>query len=136
MAAMDHLLPPPFYKNLSKLQDKAKSVEYHKIAALFQEEMGRPITDCFASFEREPVASASIAQVHRAQLKDGRMVAVKIQKPHIKKQFKGDMLMHHLVVFILEKSFDMPLLHFVEEIQSNLKKELDFRIEAANSKES
>ena len=43
IATMDHLLPPPFYKHMSKLQDKAKSVEYHKIAKLFEEEVGRKI---------------------------------------------------------------------------------------------
>jgi aarF domain-containing kinase len=79
------------------------------------------------------VASASLAQVHKARLRGGREVAVKIQKPNIKKQFGSDMAMHYLINWVLEKSFDLPLLRFVDDIQDNLKKELDFRIEAFNS---
>lgn len=67
-------------------------------------------------------------------MKDGREVAVKIQKPNIQKQFGADMMMHYLINWVLEYSFDLPLLQFVDEIQYNLKKELDFRIEAENSK--
>lgn len=47
IASMDHLLPPPFYKHMSKLQDKAKSVSYDKIEKLFEEEVGKKIEDCF-----------------------------------------------------------------------------------------
>lgn len=75
-----------------------------------------------------PVASASIAQVHKAKLKDGTEVAVKIQKPNIERQFGYDMMMHTLILFVLEKAFDLPMLQFAESIQKNLKKEVDFRI--------
>lgn len=101
IAAMDHLLPPPFFKYMSKLQDQAKSVSYEKVSKLFEEEVGKSISDSFEWFEKEPIASASIAQVHRARLKDGSAVAVKIQKPNIKKQFRSDMLMHHLIIFVI-----------------------------------
>ena len=90
--------------------------------------MGKPVNECFEEFEEHPIASASLAQVHRAKLKDGRRVAVKIQKPNIKGQFRSDMTMHYLINFVLEKAFNLPLLHFVDDIQKNLKKELDFRI--------
>lgn len=80
------------------------------------------------------MASASIAQVHKAKLKNGQEVAVKIQKPNIKAQFPADMFMHYMINWVLEKSFDLPLLQFVEDIQRNLEKEIDFRIEAENSK--
>jgi aarF domain-containing kinase len=133
IAAMDHLLPPPFYKHMSKLQDKAKSAPYAQIAKLFKDEVGTSIEDTFSTFDKEPVASASLAQVHKATLKDGTSVAVKIQKPNIKGQFSSDMVMHYLINFVLEKAFELPLLHFVEDVQKNLRKELDFRIEASNS---
>ena len=48
---MDHILPPPFYKHLSKLQDKAKAVTYEKISAVFEEDVGKNIKDVFESFE-------------------------------------------------------------------------------------
>lgn len=76
----------------------------------------------FIEFEEEPVASASLAQVHKAKLKNGQEVAVKIQKPNIKKQFASDMMMHYLINWVLEKAFDLPLLQFVDDIQDNLRK--------------
>jgi aarF domain-containing kinase len=80
------------------------------------------------------VASASIAQVHKARLHDGTYVAVKIQKPNIRRQFGYDMAMHHFILWVLEKAFDLPLLQFAEPIQRNLQKEVDFTIEADNTK--
>lgn len=68
------------------------------------------------------MASASLAQVHKAKLKDGRDVAVKIQKPNIRKQFASDMMMHYLINWVLEYAFDLPLLQFVDDIEHNLKK--------------
>ena len=68
------------------------------------------------------MASASLAQVHKAKLKDGRDVAVKIQKPNIRKQFTSDMMMHYLINWVLEYAFDLPLLQFVDDIEHNLKK--------------
>ena len=66
--------------------------------------------------------------MHKATLKDGRKVAVKIQKPNIKQQFGPDMMMHWVINWVIETAFDLPLLHFVDDIQNNLAKELDFRI--------
>lgn len=134
MAASDHVLPPPFFKYLSKLQDKAHSVSYKKIKEVFEDDVGLTLRECFRDFEKEPVAAASIAQVHRATLYDGTKVAVKIQKPNIKKQFKSDMFMHLLVLHVLQRAFDLPLVHFAEPIERNLEKEVDFKIEAENSR--
>ena len=71
----------------------------------------------FLEFEKEPIASASLAQVHKAKLKNGTEVAVKIQKPNIRKQFTSDMMMHYLINWVLEKAFDLPLVQFVDDIQ-------------------
>ena len=68
------------------------------------------------------MASASLAQVHKAVMKDGRKVAVKIQKPHIKQQFEPDMMMHWVINWVIETAFDLPLMHFVDDIQKNLAK--------------
>lgn len=119
---MDHILPPPFYKHLSKLQDQAKAVEFDRVKEVFEQEVGKPIHKVFQTFDPEPIASASLAQVHRARLRDGREVAVKVQKPNIKKQFSSDMMMHYLINWVLETAFDLPLLRFVDDIQLNLKK--------------
>lgn len=63
-------------------------------------------------FDKVAVASASIAQVHKARLKDGTEVAVKIQKPNIQKQFRYDMFTHSSILYLLEKAFDLPILQF------------------------
>ena len=57
-----------------------------------------------------------MAQVHKAKLKNGERVAVKIQKPNIKGQFGPDMMMHWLINWVIEKAFDLPLMHFVDDI--------------------
>ena len=69
-----------------------------------------------------------MAQVHKATLKNGEEVAVKIQKPNIRKQFKSDMFMHYMINWVLQYSFDLPLLQFVDDIEDKLKKELDFNL--------
>ncbi len=63
-----------------------------------------------------------MAQVHKAKLKNGESVAVKIQKPNIKVQFGPDMMMHWLINWVIEKAFDLPLMHFVDDIEKNLEK--------------
>lgn len=94
-----HVLPPEYNKILSQLYDKAPSVPYQNIEKIFLEDLKiKPgiknnniflyailkIENIFLEFEKEPIASASIAQVHRAILKDGTPVAVKVQKPYIR----------------------------------------------------
>lgn len=117
IATMDHLLPPPFFKHMSKLQDRAKATSYEKIKQVFKEDLGKDVDEVFLEFQKEPIASASLAQVHKAKLKDGTEVAVKIQKPNIIKQFKSDMMMHYMINWVLEKAFDLPLIQFVDDIQ-------------------
>ena len=63
--------------------------------------MGKSIEEVFEHFDPEPVASASLAQVHKARLKNGKEVAVKVQKPNILKQFSADMFMHYLINWVL-----------------------------------
>lgn len=101
IATMDHLLPPPFYKHMSKLQDKAKAASLERVKEVFQEDLGQPLEEVFSEFQDVPVASASIAQVHKAKLKNGQVVAVKIQKPNIAKQFSSDMFMHYAINWVL-----------------------------------
>ncbi|CAD8165848.1 unnamed protein product [Paramecium pentaurelia] len=132
IAASEHLLPPPYFKWMSLLQDKAKAVSFKRVRDIFEEEIGKKIEEIFDEFDEIPIASASIAQVHKAKLKNGDIVAVKVQKPNIKKQFGSDMLMHHIICGVLQYAFDMPILQFQESIQSNLQKEIDFRIEYEN----
>ena len=76
---------------------------------------------------------ASIAQVHRAKLKDGRTVAVKIQKPYIQGQMPFDLFAHRIVLYIFEKLFDLPLSWSIPYIEKHLHQEVDFINEAENA---
>ncbi|MFT3928345.1 MAG: AarF/UbiB family protein [Myxococcales bacterium] len=83
LSARPDLLPEVYIRELSKLQDAAPEVPFPAVMSLIEEELGQPIEDVFAAFDQEPLAAASIGQVHRATLQDGREVAVKVQRPNI-----------------------------------------------------
>ena len=100
---------------------------------IIETELGRPLEDIFTSFEEKPLASASIGQVHRAELLDGDIVAVKVQRPGIKKIIEVDLeIMLHLATLaekhIEELSFHRPV-KIVEEFAKTLERELDYGIE-------
>jgi len=106
-------------------------------------ELGCPLEQVFSHFDAEPIASASIAQVHRAWLKpssntdstESIPVAVKVQKPNIAVQNSCDLAVYHLMLFVVERSFDLPLEWTYEFTRRQLAAELDFRIEAQNAEQ-
>lgn len=85
------LLPQEYLDALAELQDDVETVPYEEVERIFEEEIGVKISKAFELFDPEPLASASIGQVHRALLPSGRMVAVKIQRPGIRKRFTEDL---------------------------------------------
>ncbi|KAI0252792.1 ABC1 family-domain-containing protein [Lactifluus subvellereus] len=136
------LLPKPMQAKFSRLFDDAPQVPFADIARVLQEEFGRPPSGpdgIFAEFEETAVASASIAQVHRARLKGedggpGDWVAVKIQKPAVAKQMEPDLAAFRAVMWIYEHwVFDMPTYFIVDFICDHLRPELDFVNESQNS---
>jgi aarF domain-containing kinase len=89
-------MPKPYREAFGHVFDKAPSVPYSEVVEVFREDLGVDPTVVFEEFSEEPLASASIAQVHRAVLKSkdgkpGRVVAVKVQKPAIAKQMEWDL---------------------------------------------
>src|SRR5690606_34130938 len=84
------LLPAPYLDALSRLQDDVEPVPFGDIERVVQEELGARMSKAFAAFDPRPVAAASLAQVHRAELRDGREVAVKVQRPHIRETIRTD----------------------------------------------
>jgi aarF domain-containing kinase len=126
------VLPKP-YEIMRQLYDSAPYVDYEAVQAIFQKDFGLAPDEMFSTFTREPVASASIAQVHKATLKDGTSVAVKIQKPEIEKQIFWDMLGYRIVLLAFEKVFDLPLYWTADYIEKHLIQETDFLNEVGNS---
>lgn len=128
------LLPPGFAEALSGLQDSCSPLPFTLIAAEVQKALGAPIETLFASFEKEPVASASIAQVHRAKTHDGDVVAVKVQRPGIRQKIEQDLdLLHFLAQLcesIIAESGMVTPRAVVDEFEQALISELDFVREA------
>jgi len=123
-----------FINELSKLQDMVPPCDFPEIKAIIESEFNRKIDDIFHFFDTTPIASASIGQVHKARLKNGREVAVKVQRPDLDKLIKVDLgIMYHLASLIekniAEISFTRPV-KIVEEFARIIAKELDYKIEA------
>ncbi|SOC80303.1 Predicted unusual protein kinase regulating ubiquinone biosynthesis, AarF/ABC1/UbiB family [Salinimicrobium sediminis] len=85
------LLPDRYLEALSSLQDDLPTIPYAKVQEIIENELGIKISKSFNSFEEEPLASASIGQVHLAELRSGKTVAVKVQRPGIRKKFMDDL---------------------------------------------
>jgi ubiquinone biosynthesis protein len=130
------LVPVDFIKELSKLQDNVPSSPFSEVSKIVETELGGGPEDIFRSFEKAPFASASIGQVYRATLKDGEEVAVKVQRPGIKKIIEVDLeIMLHLATLMERHIEEMSLyqpVKIVGEFARTLEKEIDYTIEATN----
>ena len=130
------LIPMEFIQELAKLQDNVPAFPFEQVREVIDSEFGCPPEDLFAELEKEPLASASIGQVHRAVLKDGEEVAVKFQRPGIRKIIEVDLeIMLHLAT-LAERHIEELALHrpvkIVEEFARTLEKEIDYKTEAIN----
>jgi ubiquinone biosynthesis protein len=130
------LVPVDFIEELSKLQDNVPYSPFSEISRIIESELGAPPEEIFDFFEATPLASASIGQVHRAALKDGEEVAVKVQRPGIKKIIEVDLeIMLHLAT-LMERHVEEMSLHqpvkIVEEFAKTIEKEIDYTVEATN----
>ncbi len=135
MSTRPDLLPPDMIAELEKLQDEVGPVQFTDIRAVIEEEMGGPLEETFEWFDEEPLAAASIGQVHRARLKSGRDVIVKVRRPGISSQVDVDLeILHHLASLaeehIEEARFFRPV-KIVEEFARVLENEIDYTIEAS-----
>src|SRR2546426_3471653 len=125
------LLPAVYIRTLAPLQDRMPPRSWSEIEKAITRELGQRPTDVFAEIEREPVAAASIAQVHRARLHDGREVAVKVQYPDIENLVETDLaVLEQIVKAIARLAPAIQLQPIVDYLQETLPLELDFRHEA------
>src|ERR1700723_2039388 len=90
LAGRPDLLPEPYLKALTRLQDKVKPFAYEEVEQILLTELGVRISKAFSRFDTEPIAAASLGQVHLAALRDGREVVVKVQRPGIRHQIADD----------------------------------------------
>ena len=130
------LLPPRYLEALSRLQDNLEPFSFAEVERIVQEDLGVRISKAFASFEAEPVAAASLGQVHRARLRDGREVAVKVQRPNIRERMAEDLATIEDIADFLDRhtsagpQFDFT--QMVHEFRRAVTQELDYRREASN----
>ena len=130
------LVPVDFIRELAKLQDKVPSFPFSDVTRIIREETGHPADSLFDRLDPEPLASASIGQVHRAHLKDGEDVAVKVQRPGIRKIVEVDLeIMLHLATLaerhIEELAHHRPV-KIVEEFARSIEKEMNYTLEATS----
>ncbi|MCK4256322.1 hypothetical protein KAX35_05505, partial [candidate division WOR-3 bacterium] len=124
------IFPQDFIRELSILQDEVVSLPFETIKKVIEEELNSPIDKLFSSFDRKPIASASLAQVHTAITKEGSRVVVKVQRPNIKSIIDTDLSIMELLAGWIEKEIretrEYELLFKVKEIGKNLRSELNF----------
>jgi ubiquinone biosynthesis protein len=132
------LLPPDYIRALSRLQDTIQPVPAERIMQIVQAELQAPIGELFQSFDEEPLATASMAQVHRAVLRDGSEVAVKVQRPGVRQRIEIDLEVLREIAHFAARHTDVGarygLVQMVHELEMSLHQELDFRLEAENTR--
>lgn len=135
LAAMDHVLPSQYIKKLASLQDQATPMPLASVNEIFRQEFGLELEQVFSHFSSEPIGTASIGQVHYAVLKgSNEKVAVKIQHPRVKVESASDLETLRLAGRVIEFFFPhLQTNHFVKQVQSAIKNELNFHQEALNA---
>jgi len=130
------LLPPSYIEQLEKLQDDVPPVPVAEIIEIIEHELQGRLSKLFASFDDEPLGAASLGQVHAAELRDGRAVVVKVQRPNIRNTLADDIaFFQELAQFLAEHTAAgarVDIVGIVQQLERALSDELDYRIEARN----
>ena len=133
LSTRSDLLPPAYLDALSRLQDSVDPVPAPDIMQVIDDDLGVRVSKAFSAFDPEPIAAASLGQVHRATLRDGRPVAVKVQRPCLKEIIATDIAALTYLVALGERllprlrALDLPVV--VKEFASRLNREIDFNRE-------
>lgn len=127
------ILPLEYIEELEKLQDSVAPFDSSQALAIVESELQKPLSEVFADFESTPIASASIAQVHKATLKTGERVVVKIQRPGAADVIESDLrILFYLAENLNKRIENLDLIGLWEEMATTLRNELDFTVEASN----
>ena len=131
------LLPLELANELSQLQDRVPPFPNHLARELIEKQLGASVNDLFLEFDPQPLASASVAQVHPARLLDGRSVVVKVIRPGIERVIRQDVSLLYTMAKLLERGWSegkrLRPVEVVEEYEQTIFDELDLRKEAANA---
>ncbi len=136
LSSRPDLLPAPYLKALARLQDKVKPFLFEEVEEIVTRELGVRLSKAFSSFDPEPLAAASLGQVHSATLRDGRLVVVKVQRPNIRPQIAEDFeVLADIAKFIDAHTATGRRYRFstiVEEFRVSIQHELNYEREAQN----
>src|SRR3989440_4410348 len=131
------VLPPDIISELRGLQDDVRPFPFTQVEQVVEEDLGLTLDKLFADFEEQPVAAASIGQVHRATLPNGRQVAVKVQRPGAPRQIEADVALLYQAARIAKervRALDfIDAQQLVDEFARSIRQELDYRLEARNA---
>jgi ubiquinone biosynthesis protein len=139
LSTRSDLVPDDVARELARLQDHVGPADPREVRLLLEAELGGPVTDVFAEFEWEPLAAASIGQAHRARLRDGQPVIVKVQRPGIAESVARDLEVLDELARVAETRTtwgrDYGVVELAGEFGQRLREELDFGLEARNATE-
>jgi ubiquinone biosynthesis protein len=131
------VLPPDIINELRGLQDDVRPFPIADVEKVIEEDLGLTIGQLFAEFDEKPIAAASIGQVHRAMLPNGKQVAVKVQRPGAPRQIEADVALLYQAAKIAKervRALDFIDAHqLVDEFARSIRQELDYRLEARNA---
>ncbi|XP_061742300.1 aarF domain-containing protein kinase 1 isoform X2 [Nerophis ophidion] len=134
LGALDYLLPEEYTTTLKVLHSQAPQSSKEEIQQVIREDLGKELSELFVCFDEKPQGAASLAQVHKAVLHDGRTVAVKVQHPKVQRQSSKDILVMEVLLRAVHWLFpDFAFMWLVEEAKKNMPLELDFLNEGHNS---
>ncbi|CAK1555355.1 unnamed protein product [Leptosia nina] len=134
VGALEYLLPSEYVSTMKVLHKDAPKNSVEELYKVIRDDLKQDPTEIFIEFDAEPLGTASLAQVHRARLKDGREVAVKVQHHYVRKNTSIDLRWMELLINIMSKVFpDFQMQWLVDETKKNIAKELDFLEEGKNA---
>lgn len=136
MSTRPDLLPPHVIRELERLQDDVGAFSYRHVEQILREDLERPPHEIFAELDPEPIASASVAQVHRAKLADGREVAVKVRRPRVEQIVAFDLAVMRFfarLVALVPSFGHLAPVESVDEFGRAIRTQIDLTVEAANN---
>lgn len=134
LAMMDLVIPEEYSEAMKPMLNEATISDYESVKSVIESDLHNSLENIFESFNKEPIASASLAQVHKATLKSGQQVAVKVQHKWVSHQFPGDIrVLEYLARFGKSIFNDFDYMWIIEDLKRSIAEEMNFSLEAENA---